>query len=309
MNNNDENKINNKPINRIATPIKLDKNGERIDSVDNPVILTAEEKQEKIKEKVIKEKNKKIEEHDPTTAIFIVILLIIFAILAAFICLYVVPRYLDSQNYHVEYNDKDKVIVSTKKVYPFTKYTLLDTVYVDTANTFDINDFKIELEYNGTNFNVIINGTMLIKADYVLPNVAIVDDLLLIATQNEALRTTRLFAVDINGVVMQEWHQIGDTEGMVLLPDSSSIVFNSVNIVLLGSRVTGKNLILDKKLGNTEGLDLCNADVMGQYGIDDSFKVMGTYSIEYLGGHKFSDPKLLHSTSISDYKTVNNLCY
>ena len=104
-------------------------------------------------------------------------------------------------------------------------------------------------------------------------------------------------------------YQIGDTEGMVLLPDSSSIVFNSVNIVLLGSRVTGKNLILDKKLGNTEGLDLCNADVMGQYGIDDSFKVMGTYSIEYLGGHKFSDPKLLHSTSISDYKTVNNLCY
>lgn len=306
MNNNDDNKKI-RQINRIATPIKLDQNGQRIESDDNPVILTVEEKNELREERRIEEKNRKIEEHDPSTAIFVVVLLIIFAILVAFIYFYVVPKYIESRGYNLEYNDKPKTTTTAKKTYPLTQYTLIDTVYINNANVFNINNFEIEYEYNGTNFNLIVNGTMVDKSDYLLPKVAIVDDLLLIATQDRGLRTTTLYAVDEVGVVIKEWYNLADMDGMVLLPDSSSIIFNNVNFVLLGSRVVGKELILENTFGKVTGVNLCNESLV-EHNVDEKFLVLGTFTIEYLGNHEFSEPRLIHSTSIVDYKTINNLC-
>lgn len=305
MNNNENN---NKQINRIATPIKLDKNGERIESNDNPVILTTEDKKEIIKTRKIKEKNKKIEEHDPTTAVFVVVLLIILAILAAFICLYIVPRYIDSKNLNLQYNDKPNYSTTTKKVYPLTKYTLVDSVYINTASTYKVGNYDIEMEYNGSNFNVIINGVLLTRSDYVLPNVAIVDNLLLIATQDKSIRSTHLYAVDEAGVLINEWYQIGKNDGMLLLPDSSSIIFNSVNFVLLGSRVNGNKIMLHSTDTLDDGINLCGSDTLLNNGITEAFTAIATYNIEYIGNKQFSEPKLMFSTSISDYKTANNIC-
>lgn len=303
--NNDPNR--GKQINRVATPIKLDASGQRIESDDNPVILTSEEKKEIIENKRIEAINKKIEEHDPTTAIFVVVLLIIAAILAAFIFLYVMPRVVESKNHNYQYNDKKSTTTINKEIYKIKEYTLLDTPYVTDIGTYNVNNFNIKLEYNGDDYNISVNDTMVTRADYLISKVATIDDLIMFTTQNKESRTTKLYAVDTAGVVVKEFYNLGD-DGMVLLPDSSSVIYNSVNIVVLGSRVLDKQLILDNGFGKVTGIDICNNNLLSEYKVDDNFSVLGTYSIEYLGNHEFSEPRLINSTSLCDYKTTNNYC-
>ena len=314
MNPNQNPNKNFKPINRVATPIKLDESGQRIDSVDNPVILTEEMKSEIIEERKIEEqnkkieaKNKKIEEHDPSTAIFVVVLLIILAVLVAFIFLYIIPVYQEGQKNKYEYNDRTEVITTEKITYKITPYTLDSTVYIDKNFASNVEGFSISFLSNGFTYDLRVNDKLITKTDILLPKAAMVDDLLLLTVQDKRSRTTRLYAIDNAGNVVKEFYNLGD-DGMVLLPDSSSVIFNNVNFVLLGSRVIGSKLILSNDFGVTDGVNICSKDALDSVNVDETFRVLSTYTVEYLGNHNFSEPRFINGTSLADYKTVNNLC-
>ena len=103
-----------KQINRVATPIKVDSQGNRIE----PVVVKT----------VVKEEKKEVE-HDSTTAVFVVVLLIILACLVAFIFLYIVPRYLDAKSKEYHYNDA----TTTTSVFVnnmIEQYTLSNETYI-----------------------------------------------------------------------------------------------------------------------------------------------------------------------------------
>ena len=57
-----------------------------------------------------------------------------------------------------------------------------------------------------------------------------------------------------------------------------------------------------------DGINLCGSDTLLNNGITEAFTAIATYNIEYIGNKQFSEPKLMFSTSISDYKTANNIC-
>lgn len=315
----------NKPrqINRVATPIKVDNKQIEQESQPNQVVTEQQPREKTVtkqventmkqippkkKAPVKKEKKvKKVDNHDPTMAVFGMILLLIFTFLVAFLGLYIVPRYLQNQN-RVKYNDKttspveqiDNQIVVT---------TLAATSLISEANSYNVEGkFNVGLVSNGTNLDVMINNKKITSSDYLLPAVATVDDLVLFTVQNKEARTTKLYAVTEAGEVVLELYDILGEDGMVIMPNSSSIIYNSVSIVVLGSRVNGGSLILDNEFGKTNGLNICSTDVLSDNNIDDEYHVYGTYSFEYIGDHKFSDPVLIGTTSLSQYKTQEGLC-
>ena len=283
-----------KQINRVATPIKVDTNGNKIE--ETPQVVE------------VKKEEKVVEEHDSTTAVFVVVLLIILAFLVAFIFLYIVPKYLDANDRKYEYNDA----TTTTSVFvnnSFEQYTLSDSVYINQAGVFNVgNIINLSLENNGTNLDIVVAGKKIVSADYLLPKLAIVDDILVFVVQNKDVRTTKLFAVDKDGEVVYELYNIRNNDGMVLLPDVSSIIFNNVSVVVMTSRVEGINLILDNTYGVKTGINLCSSDALLKHKIGDNFAAIASYSFEYLGNKKFSNPTIIHSTSIIDYKNQKNLC-
>lgn len=283
-----------KQINRVATPIRVDSNGNKIEEVKQV---------ENIVKPVIEE-----EEHDSTTAVFVVVLLIILACLVAFIFMYIVPRYLDAKGKRYEYNDA----TTTTSVYInniFEQYTLSNDVYISSNNSYNVgNIINLSLSNNGEDFDILVNNKKITNADYLLPKVAIVDELIVFAVQNKEIRTTKLFIADKDGKVVYELYNINNNDGMVLLPDVSSIIFNNVSVVVMASRVNGNNLILDNKYGIKDGINICSSEALLKHKIGDNFAAVATYSFEYLGDKKFSDPVIIHSTNINEYINSNNIC-
>lgn len=282
-----------KQINRVATPIKVDSQGNRIE----PDIVKTVEKKE------IKE----IKEHDSTTAVFVVVLLIILACLVAFIFLYIVPKYLEAKSKEYHYNDA----TTTTSVFVnniLEQYTLSNDIYISNDSVFNVGDYKISLKNNGETRDILINDKAVVSADYLLPKVAIVDNLLIFVVQNKEIRTTKLLIVDSDANIVYELYNIKNNDGMVLMPDSSSIIFNSVSIVVIASRVNGNNLILDNTYGVKSGINICSSDALISHNIGDNFATIATYSFEYLGNKTFSDPTIIHSTNINEYIESNGIC-
>lgn len=282
-----------KQINRVATPIKVDSQGNRIE----PVVVKT----------VVKEEKKEVE-HDSTTAVFVVVLLIILACLVAFIFLYIVPRYLDAKSKEYHYNDA----TTTTSVFVdnmIEQYTLSNETYISTDASFNVgNKILLGIKNNGVNNDILVNNKVVANADYLLPRVAIVDDLLIFVIQNKELRTTKLLIADNEGKIVYELYNIKNNDGMVLMPDASSIIFNNVSVVVIASRVNGNNLILDNTYGVKNGINICSSEALLKHKIGDNFAAIATYSFEYLGDKKFSDPVIIHSTNINEYINSNNIC-
>lgn len=282
-----------KQINRVATPIKVDSQGNRIE----PVVVKT----------VVKEEKKEVE-HDSTTAVFVVVLLIILACLVAFIFLYIVPRYLDAKSKEYYYNDA----TTTTSVFVdnmIEQYTLSNETYISTDASFNVgNKILLGIKNNGVNNDILVNNKVVASADYLLPRVAIVDDLLIFVIQNKELRTTKLLIADNEGKIVYELYNIKNNDGMVLMPDASSIIFNNVSVVVIASRVNGNNLILDNTYGVKNGINICSSEALLKHKVGDNFAAIATYSFEYLGDKKFSDPVIIHSTNINEYINSNNIC-
>lgn len=276
-----------KQINRVATPIKLDEHGNRI---EEPV-------KQVVKKPII------VKEHNAETAIFITVLLIILAILCAFIFYFIVPRYLESKNNKITYND---ATTTTTKVIN----NHFDEVNLNNNNLIESGSFEVFDSYklSKNNREVFVNDVKITDADYLLPTIGSVDDLILFVTQDKKNRTTKLYSVDKLGRVVLELYNLPNVDGMVLMSDPSSFIYNSVSLVFIASRVENNNLILNNEFASLKGINMCVEDELNKNNVNKEFMAIGTYSIEYLGDHKFSNPILLHSISVEDYITQKNVC-
>lgn len=288
VNNND---YSHKQINRVATPIQLDNNGNVVN-------------QNNVKKTV-----KVVKEHDSSTMVFVVVMLIILAVVCAFAFFYVVPRLMDEDKTNNGFNDAEPTTESIIKPInnTITKYTLNGGETLNTSGDYIVND-KFQLQLSGDEIITIsVNGKEVSNSKSVLANVGVVDDILLFVTQDNVFRTTKLLGVTVDGEKVLEIYTV--TEGMALLPDINSVVFNNASLVIMTSRVLNKNLILDNEYGSITGINLCNNEVLLENKIDGKFNVMANYSIEYLGNHKFSVPKVINAVSLNDYKETSRVCY
>lgn len=279
-----------KQINRIATPIKLDENGNAIENLDE-------------KKKNIKKKKK-----DSTNVTFIiVVLLIILAIICAILFYLIIPLVnQESNTFH--YNDSTTEF-TTSTFYNISDTYINDLGYVNTEGTYNINeDFIISLVNSNGGFNILVNDSYVATADYLLSKVGFVDDLIIIITQDSNARTTRLIAITKDGEEVYELYNISDVQGLVLNSDNSSIIFNSASIVINTTRVLSSSLILDETFGSVSGINICSEEELSNNSLSGNSVALANYSIEYLGNHEFSKPKSIYNITIDDYINTNNLC-
>lgn len=308
-------------INRVATPIKVNQNtnnvqpqnqGQQVNNNNKgnnkaPQMPPIPPKKVRPKKEV---KPKKVDTHDPTYAVFGTILLILFAALVAFLGLYVVPKYLDNRRGDREFNDKPTTQKTTTVNNNIATYTLTNNKYIDTEASYTVADiFNLSLVNNGTDFDIMINNKKITTSDYVLPQVGVVDDIIIFITKNVENRTTKLYAVSKDTEVLLDLYTLSEDEnGMVIMNDATSIVFNSVTVVLVGSRVSNESLILDNNFGANIGYNICNVDIMNEQKITDEYTVNANYSFTYLGNHEFSKLEQISSETLSEYKVAKNLC-
>ena len=238
--------------------------------------------------------------------ILVVLLLILLAMVVAFACLVVIPAYLERTDPTVV-DERPTAPQTGKNNYPISSISINNGLVLTTIGDYVINkDFTLTLKNNGVNNDVIVNGHVITSTLSVLPNVGLVSDVMLFVTQENTLRTTKFFAVTTSGEKIYEFSNID--EGFALLPDSSSVVYNNVSIVLLTSRIFGSNLILSNSFGTTQGYNICDSAALLEQNVDGRLPVMANYSIMYEGNHQFSTPLMIGNTTLDEYKKVNNLC-
>lgn len=288
MNNND---IPPKQINRIATPIKVDELGNKIEE----------------QKKVVLEKKELPKKNDSKVTFIIVIILIILAIISAILFYFIIP-YLEKNKNNYKFND-----VTTKEAigttYNFFDINISETNYISALGDYIINeDFTITLTYSPYNTEILINGKTVANAKYLLSKIGFVDDLILIMTQNEADRTTKLYAVDKDGNIVYELYDIEGIDGLVLSKDNSSVTYSSATAVVRTSRVKENIIYIDSSYGSDVAIDICNTDQLDNNSISLTSTAISNYSVEYLGNHKFGKPKKIYSMSIEEYIKENNLC-
>ena len=313
MNNNGNNLRQPKSINRIIAPIKVDGTGATLEEqkqiVEEQQIEINKQVQGK-KEEVKEQVNiKKIKEHDSTTMVFIVVLLIILAVLTAFIFFFILPRYLDVKNGKYAYNDKVINNISEEDKYYFRDFKLTDDEFVITDANFNVSqEFNINVKNAGNFLNIYVNNILVTTCNQLYNTVAVVDDLIIMAIKNNQLRTTKVIAVDINGNIIKEFYNIGDSDGLVTLEQGNSFIVNSSSFVLITSRVIDTNLILSNEYGESDGIDICDKEELNKLNLEDNMLVMANFLIKYEGNHQFSSPTKIGDIKLKEYIDINKYC-
>lgn len=277
-------------INRVATPIKIDSTGKPLVNQENKEIVII----------------KKEKPQGSMTTVLVVILLLILAFMAFLIFYIIVPEYMkeSDKNYKV---DPTTTTVNMDGSYPIVSGLISDVPLINTPGDYVIGeDTKISLVSTSTGISVVLNGVFIDSASYLSNRIALLDDLIMINLIGNNSRTSKLYAIDLDGNVVFKLFNL--TEDGMLLNGDADIQYNTSSIIVSSSRVSGTNLILNNNFGNLNGLNICNYEQLGSNNIDESFPAISYYSFEYLGNHKFSRPILINSISVGEYRDTANLC-
>lgn len=256
----------------------------------------------------VKKKNI-LKEHDPSTMIFVTILLIILACLCAFIYYVILPRIEASKN-QIEFNDATTVPVTASPKIPAIQTSSINNgnIVTDTG-TYPIDTvFTLTTTNTGANIDISINGTKVTSTKKLLSTIGRVDDLIVLILADGNIRSNRVVIFDKNASLIKEINHIENADGMLLLEEMSGYIFSSNNLILVTSRIKNNQIILSSELGSTEGIDICNVEELHNNNINDDFMVMGNYSLSYNGNNSFSDPIRINSVTLQEYRDSNKLC-
>lgn len=282
-----------KQINRIATPIQVNKNENS--NAEQPSIPPKQTSKKQTRKKLSKE-----------TILTIIIVFLSILCLGAFIFLIIIfiPS---SKQTSLKYNDATKPTTSLEEPYYISSESLSEIEKIDIDDSYTLNNFIFTLKRNTTSLDILVNDKFITSANYLISNVGFVDDLVMFTTKNTDSRTTTFYIVDQSGNIVYEIYNYDDIDGMVL-NDTNAVNYNSTVIVLSMARVNNNLIYNSNKLGNNTSADICNEDSLFQNSIETKKAVKINYSLEYLGNHKFSNPFIIYEESLSDYKANNNLC-
>lgn len=288
--NNEEKRF--KQINRIAKPIQVDNTSTSITN-QQPSIPPKKPPLKKNKKKISKE----------ILLIFVIIVLSILCI-CALVFLIVITK-PNTKTSSLKYNDAtttnqaDKFFISYESLYDLDK--------IDFASTYNIQNFQITLNNNGSSLDIIVNDKVITSANYLTSKVGFVDDLIMFTTGKNELRTTTFYIVDSSGNIVYDIYNYNGIDGMVLT-DSNAVNYNPNSIILSYSRVNNNLVYNNNKIGNNTSANICDEEALFASSIEIQKPARLNYSIEYLGNHKFSNPLIIYEESLSDYKVNNNLC-
>lgn len=279
-----------KQINRIATPIRVDENGQRIEEpkVDQPVENTVKIKKTEVKKKKLKKE---------TILEALIIVVVIGIILSSAYLL--IPNTSTKSN--LKYND----ISTTKKddtleEYFFESINLNERLYLEEGFDYQVGPFTLKT----LNSSVFVNNTIVGTHSKVSSNVALIDDLLLFVASSDEERSTVLYAIDTSGNKVLEMYHVGDINGMVI----ESVVFNRISIVIVAKNVIGDSIIPNNTINNMNPVSICSEDKLFENSIEINKPVIVHYSYTYKGKHEFSEGLNIYEVSLDKYKKDNNYC-
>ncbi len=313
-----------KQINRVAAPIQVTPNnnlnnqGMNVNQV-NPVntvntamptsSLAQAAQNQSVRGANVKKQKNVTKEHDPSTMVFITILLIILAGLCAFIFYVILPRIEASKN-KIEYNDITTVPpTGVTVVTPFKTSTLNNGNMITTTGNYVVDEsFNIVTTDTGNGIDLTINGVKVTTTKKIYPTLGRVDDFIVLILADGEIRSNRVVIYDKNGNTIKEVRNINNAEGMLLLEDPSGYIFSSNNLIMIASRVRDTTIILDDNAGSTEGIDLCDVMTLQDKRIDNNFIVMANYTLSYKGNNEFGDPFKINEVTLQEYRDSNELC-
>ena len=294
-----------KQINRFATPIKVDANGNRVDEQPkiqavNPnngqVINTnpnAFENEKMSKLNTVKTAPKKL--HDPTIMIFITVILIILALTTAYLCYIFLPKEADFKTSKYGYNDSNNVNTDFR-LKPAKSVLLNDGNNITGEITDQLSaDFKFVKDKDG---NIYVNDKYVTTADVVIPKFVQAGTALFFITKENRDHTSTLYVVDKEGHELLKYFSLETELGMIMGGDANTITFSEEYITLHLSRVEGSNVILDSEFGTTSVKDICGINNDVRAAID----VVFTYNGKIIG------QSTANPVTIGQYKQQHGLC-
>lgn len=231
------------------------------------------------------------EEHDPSTAIFITIILIIIAAFLFFIVYIYIP------NKKVIANIPTKTTSEKKNKYYFNviDISLND---ISTEFSYSLNKFKINVVSGNGKNQILVNNVNIGECDRLEPKVSIVDNILFLFLKNNLPRQNRLIGINEDGKIIVNLTGVNSLSGMSL----EKVSFNTDSINLEVSRIYDGKLILSSNFGDTTGSPLCNSKD------SKDLLVIGNYELSYKGNKEMNELVLISGSSISEYVKANNLC-
>ena len=264
-------------INRVAKVIKVDEQDSN--DVKPSGELMCENTHEKHRE-----------EHDPSTAIFITIILIIIAAFLFFIVYIYIP------NKKVIANIPTKTTSEKKNKYYFNviDISLND---ISTEFSYSLNKFKINVVSGNGKNQILVNNVNIGECDRLEPRVSIVDNILFLFLKNNLPRQNRLIGINEDGKIIVNLTGVNSLSGMSL----EKVSFNTDSINLEVSRIYDGKLILSSNFGDTTGSPLCNSKD------SKDLLVLGNYELSYKGNKEMNELVLISGSSISEYVKANNL--
>lgn len=231
------------------------------------------------------------EEHDPSTAIFITIILIIIAAFLFFIVYIYIP------NKKVIANIPTRTTSEKKNKYYFNviDISLND---ISTEFSYSLNKFKINVVSGNGKNQILVNNVNIGECDRLEPRVSIVDNILFLFLKNNLPRQNRLIGINEDGKIIVNLTGVNSLSGMSL----EKVSFNTDSINLEVSRIYDGKLILSSNFGDTTGSPLCNSKD------SKDLLVLGNYELSYKGNKEMNELVLISGSSISEYVKANNLC-
>ena len=231
------------------------------------------------------------EEHDPSTAIFITIILIIIAAFLFFIVYIYIP------NKKVIANIPTKTTSEKKNKYYFNviDISLND---ISTEFSYSLKKFKINVVSGNGKNQILVNNVNIGECDRLEPRVSIVDNILFLFLKNNLPRQNRLIGINEDGKIIVNLTGVNSLSGMSL----EKVSFNTDSINLEVSRIYDGKLILSSNFGDTTGSPLCNSKD------SKDLLVLGNYELSYKGNKEMNELVLISGSSISEYVKANNLC-
>lgn len=263
---------NNKQINRVVTPIKLDLNGNKIEE-----------------EKVVVKENKTKKKLSINT-IMIIFLGLIMVLLIVFLTMVVIPEFIKSSNPNNYYND---ATTSNSARYLVQEAKLSSETYLE-SGSYKAGEYNIVVINNGVNNSLVINNKTVLNASNILSKVGLVHNLLAVATNDNNLFILNIY--DNEGNIVKTIDSVTDKELNI-----ESVIFQGEGIVLTASRLKDNKILY---LG--EELDPCNDSILTDKAITNKTIIVANYELKYKGNLEFDELRLLSKVSVGELKS--NVC-
>lgn len=151
-------------------------------------------------------------------------------------------------------------------------------------------------------FNVLINGNLASSGLVLNSEIYIIDNVVIISTNNASTASTTISAFDQSGNKIFDYSDVGNKIDNNHQSMSIKYTKNNISLKVEDNKIIigGSRLVSEKEIMTDNGyINICD---------NPNEIVEGVYEIEYLGNNKFSDIKNVKYVSAKDMENYINNC-